>query len=217
MGEDEKIVLNRMFSVLYNTLGPSYWWPGDTTFEICVGAILTQNTNWNNVEKAISNLKANNLLSPERLFFLDDEELAELIRPAGYFRIKTNRLKNFLLFLKQEVNFEIEKLKHYSLYDLRNKLLSVKGIGPETADSMLLYAFEKEIFVVDAYTHRIFNRHNLIEDQVSYEELQEFCMENLPKDIHIYKEFHALIVRVGKKWCKKKKAECNTCPLCGID
>lgn len=199
------VILTKMYNKMYEELGPSYWWPGDTVFEICVGAILTQNTNWNNVEKAIFNLKSNNLLTPKKLFFLDNDELANFIRPAGYFRIKTTRLKNFLLFLKQEVNFEIERLKGYSLYDLRNKLLRVKGIGPETADSMLLYAFEKEIFVVDAYTHRIFNRHSLIGDEVSYEALQEFCMNNIPKDIQIYKEFHALLVRIGKKNGVKRK------------
>lgn len=212
MATNNHILIN-MYTTLFNHLGPSYWWPGETIFEICVGAILTQNTNWSNVEKAILNLKIQKLLEPEKLFFLDDDTLAKLITPAGYYRIKTKRLKNFLKFLKKEVNFQIEKLKKLDTYTLREKLLSVNGIGPETADSMLLYAFDKPIFVVDAYTARILSRHGLIEENVSYDTLQEFCMNNLPNDITIYKEFHALIVRAAKLWCKKKNIQCNPCPL----
>ncbi len=213
MSMEAGIIFTKMYDAMYERLGPSYWWPGESTFEICVGAILTQNTNWNNVEKAILNLKKQNLMDPKKLYFLDNESLANLIRPAGYFRIKTNRLRNFLIFLRQEVNFDIERLKEYSLYELRDKLLKVKGIGPETADSMLLYGFEKEIFVVDAYTHRIFHRHCLVEEDISYEDLQNFSMQYIPKDVNIYKEFHALIVRTGKTWCKKKKKLCDECPL----
>jgi endonuclease-3 related protein len=212
MPETQKVLIN-MYYAMYEKLGPSYWWPGDSVFEICLGAILTQNTNWNNVEKAIINLKANKLLDPKKLFFLSDENLASLIRPAGYYRIKTRRLKNFLMFLKKEVDFNIERLKKYPTQELRKKLLSIKGVGPETADSMLLYGFEKEIFVVDAYTARIFNRHSLVEEDITYDELQDFCMRNLPCDVELYKEFHALIVRTGKKWCKKKRVLCGDCPL----
>ncbi len=212
MSKKGNILIN-IYTTLFNHLGPSHWWPGDTIFEICVGAILTQNTNWSNVEKAILNLKINNLLDPEKLFFLDNEKLAKLITPAGYYRIKSKRLKNFLMFLKKEVNFQIERLKDQNTYTLREKLLSINGIGPETADSMLLYAFDKPIFVVDAYTVRIFSRHGLVEENISYSELQKFCMKNLPQDIEIYKEFHALIVRAAKLWCKKKKVQCTFCPL----
>ncbi len=211
MGKDN--VLLKYYECMYKALGPSYWWPGETPFEICVGAILTQNTNWKNVERAIWNLKEKDLLDPQKLFFLQDEKLAELIRPAGYFRIKTKRLKNFLKFLYKEVNFDLEKLKNMDLDELRQKLLSIKGIGYETADSMILYAFEKPSFVVDAYTARIFQRHGLIGERVSYEELRAFFMENLPKDVELYKEYHALIVRVGKSWCGKKRQRCEDCPL----
>ncbi len=215
MTRAQNTLLN-IYNTMFKALGPSHWWPGESLFEICVGAILTQNTNWNNVEKAILNLKDHDLLVPRKLMWLTDQELADLIRPAGYFRIKAGRLKNFLLFLKKEVDFNIDKLKEYPLRTLREKLLSVKGIGPETADSMLLYGFEKKIFVVDAYTARIFNRHFLIQEDITYDDLQEFCMENLASDIELYKEFHALIVRTGKTWCKKKNPLCRDCPLYSI-
>ncbi len=211
MGRDK--LLLKYYESMFKALGPSYWWPGESSFEICVGAILTQNTNWKNVERAIWNLKEKKLLDPQKMFFLHEEKLAELIRPAGYFRIKTKRLKNFLKFLYEEVNFDLEKLKDIELDELRQKLLSIKGIGYETADSIILYAFEKPSFVVDAYTARIFQRHGLIGEEVSYEELRSFFMENLPKDVELYKEYHALIVRVGKSWCGKKRQKCDGCPL----
>ncbi len=208
----ENILLS-IYHLLYDSLGPSHWWPGESPFEICVGAILTQNTNWDNVERAINNLKEKGVLSPEEMYNLSMEELASLIRPAGYFNIKAKRLKNFLSFLKQEVNMEVERLGDYPLYNLREKLLSIKGIGPETADSMLLYAFEKPIFVVDAYTARIFSRHYLIPEEITYEDLQDFCHQRLDPDVSLYNEFHALLVRTGKNWCKKKSPRCKQCPL----
>ncbi len=202
-----------IYDQLYSHLGPSHWWPGDSTLEICIGAILTQNTNWENVERAILNLKKNNLLTPDTLYNLSLEKLATLIRPAGYYNIKAKRIKNFLNFLNSEVALNIDKLNKYSLSILREKLLSINGIGPETADSMILYAFEKPIFVVDAYTARIFSRHSMIPEKTTYEELQEFCHAHLPPKVPLYKEFHALLVRTGKTWCKKKRGLCKQCPL----
>ncbi len=209
---NETLLLN-FFYTMSSKLGPSNWWPGETPFEVAVGAILTQNTNWQNVQKAILNLKKNDLLDPKKMFFLSPDELAGLIRPAGYFRIKAKRLKNFLYFLNNECGFNFSVLKKKEIDELRVKLLSINGIGPETADSILLYALNKPSFVVDAYTRRIFNRHNLVHEDIEYHELREFFMDRLPEDVHLYNEYHALAVRVGKQWCRKKAPLCQECPL----
>ena len=206
-------ILTGMYQAMLDALGPSLWWPGDTPFEIAIGAILTQNTNWKNVEKAIENLKTNDCLEPKALFALAPKGLAELIRPAGYYNIKTKRIRNFLTFLKDEADFQIESLKGMELIDIRPKLLSVNGIGPETADSILLYALEYPTFVVDAYTHRMMGRHGLIYADIDYHELQSLFMDALPEDVALYNEYHGLIVRIGKDWCKKKAGLCETCPL----
>ncbi|MUM78230.1 endonuclease III domain-containing protein [Pseudodesulfovibrio sp. F-1] len=206
-------IINGMYEAMHAALGPSRWWPGDTPFEIAVGAILTQNTNWGNVEKAIANLKARELLSARAMLALDPAELAGLIRPAGYYNIKTARLRNFLFFLKDEAAFEIESLKVHVLDELRDKLLAVSGIGPETADSILLYALEMPTFVVDAYTHRLMRRHGLVHDEIDYHELRALFMDALPEDVALYNEYHALIVRTGKEWCRKKTGLCAACPL----
>jgi len=202
-----------MYETMLNALGPSHWWPGDTPFEIAIGAILTQNTNWKNVEKAIGNLKNNDLLTPEGLYGLSPREMAELIRPAGYYNVKTKRIINFLEFLKSEADFNLLNLKKYSLEELRPKILNVNGIGPETADSILLYALDFPTFVVDAYTARVMNRHGLVYEEMDYHELQALFMDSLPEDVAMYNEYHALIVRIGKDWCKKASGLCETCPL----
>ncbi|KUJ96618.1 MAG: HhH-GPD family protein [Desulfonauticus sp. 38_4375] len=214
MTKQEKLL--QIYSTLYSALGPSYWWPGNSAFEIALGAILTQNTNWNNVEKAILNLKKENLLDEKKLFLLSEEKLANLIRPAGFYRLKTKRIKNFLHFLNQEANLNLVALKKKDLAELRPKLLSIKGIGPETADSILLYALEKPIFVVDAYTKRLLNRHGLVPEETSYEEVQDLFMNNLEPNVELYNEYHALIVRAVKKWCHKKNPKCDQCPLKNI-
>jgi len=201
------------YDALRAFLGPSNWWPGDTPFEICVGAVLTQNTNWSNVQKAIGNLKTRDLLYPEKMASLDDELLAELIRPSGYFRIKARRLKNLLDFLRLECAYDLSALCYMDLHHLRDKLLQVKGIGPETADSILLYALEKPSFVVDAYTRRILNRHFLVHEDIDYHELRDFFMDRLPEDVAMYNEYHALLVRTGKEWCRKHNPRCDECPL----
>ncbi|OGR35328.1 MAG: endonuclease [Desulfovibrionales bacterium GWA2_65_9] len=201
-----------LYRTLSGALGPSRWWPGETPFEVAVGAILTQNTNWKNVEKAIANLKAAGALTAKGLRALHPARLEELIRPAGYFRIKTKRLTDFLDFLEQESGLEIEALAHQELPQLRSKLLAVRGIGPETADSILLYALGKPTFVVDAYTVRMFSRHGLIPEVTDYHEVQDIAQSAIAPEAADYNEFHALIVRAAKQWCRKSKPLCALCP-----
>lgn len=202
-----------IFWKLYDTFGSQLWWPGDTPFEIAIGAILTQNTAWTNVEKAIRNLKERNLLSPQKLLKLDNKILASLIRPAGYYNLKAKRLRNFLFFLKDHFDGSISRMGKMDQEGLRKELLKVKGIGPETADSILLYALGKPSFVIDAYTFRILSRHNIIEDSMDYHELRDIFMSSLPEDPCLFNEFHALFVRLGKDFCKKGRPRCQTCPL----
>jgi endonuclease-3 related protein len=178
-----------------------------------VGAILTQNTAWSNVEQAIRRLKSEGALSASFMHQVDERVLSEWIRPAGYFRIKAGRLKNFFDFYIREYQGQTKKIKNQPLESLRQQLLSVKGIGPETADSILLYALGMPTFVVDAYTHRIFSRHQLIDEDISYEELRAYFMDRLPSDPQLYNEYHALLVRLGKEYCKKKNPRCEECPL----
>jgi len=206
----EKLI--EIYNRLYTCYGPQHWWPGESRIEIIVGAILTQNTNWTNVEKAIANLKQGGHLTPSGLHKLPLDRLAQLIRPAGYFNIKAQRLKCFLDWLIEEYNGLLESLEVLPASTLREKLLSVKGIGPETADSICLYAFRKPVFVVDAYTARIFGRHGMIEPGSGYEQIQDLFHEGLDKDVQLFNEFHALIVQVGKTHCKPKP-RCQSCPL----
>lgn len=204
--------LLEIYQLLFDRFGPQDWWPGETRFEIITGAILTQNTNWTNVEKAISNLKAADLLIPQKLHTLEVSKLAELIRPAGYFNVKAKRLGNFLTWLFENHDGRLGELDRIDTASLREELISIKGIGPETADSILLYAFDREIFVIDAYTARITARHHLIEPGADYEQLQYLFESNLPADIQLYNEYHALLVRLGKQFCKPKP-KCAECPL----
>jgi endonuclease-3 related protein len=180
-----------------------------------VGAILTQNTNWGNVEKAIANLKAADLLSPAALHNMEVTQLAHLIRPAGYFNVKAKRLKSFIDWLFADYDGELTGLERVGTESLRQELLSVKGIGRETADSILLYALNREIFVVDAYTARVAVRHRLIEPEADYEQLRDLFQSNLPQDVQLFNEYHALLVRVGKEFCRPK-ARCPGCPLEGL-
>lgn len=208
--------LNSIYEKLYSHFGPQHWWPGDSTFEIMVGAILTQNTNWQNVEKAINNLKRHKLLNPQRLHSLSPRRLASFIVPAGYYNIKAKRLKHFLDFLFNSYKGSLKKMSCQNLENLRQQLLSINGIGPETADSILLYCLNKPIFVVDAYTKRILLRHHLIKEDASYNEIQDLFMKNLKKDAKLFNEYHALLVKLGKDFCLKKKARCDICPLSKI-
>jgi endonuclease-3 related protein len=177
-----------------------------------VGAILTQNTNWQNVEKAIGNLKAKKVLSAKALYRLPVSKLASLIKPSGYFNIKAGRLRHFLSFLVVQNGGSLKRVFSGNLADVRKKLLEVKGIGPETADSMILYAAGLPTFVIDAYTKRIFSRLGLCEKDVTYHDLQTFFMKNLPSDAAYYNEYHALLVMLGKHFCKPKPF-CGGCPM----
>ncbi|MBL4903692.1 endonuclease III domain-containing protein [Desulfocapsa sp. AH-315-G09] len=208
---------NNLFLRVYDRLlahyGPQEWWPGETDFEVMVGAVLTQNTNWINVEKAIANLKNGGQLSFSSLHRMDTDVLAEYIRPAGYYNIKARRLKNLLQMVVDEYEGELAFLFADSLDDSRKNLLQVKGVGPETADAILLYAARKPIFVVDTYTHRVFSRHGLVEEDTDYYSLQQEFLDSLPEEVSLFNEYHALIVAVAKEFCKKKKPRCNNCPL----
>ncbi|MEJ2689681.1 MAG: endonuclease III domain-containing protein [Deltaproteobacteria bacterium] len=196
--------------------GPQHWWPGDSPFEITIGAILTQNTSWTNVEKAIANLKSAGFLSFSGLSSISLEVLAELIRPAGYFNVKALRLQNFLQMVIRQYAGDFDRMLLDRTDILREKLLAVKGIGPETADSILLYAANRPVFVIDAYTHRILFRHGIIEEDADYSTIQTLFADALPADADLFNEFHALFVRTGKEFCRKTKPRCNLCPLCGV-
>ena len=205
--------LKAIYRALYRAYGPQHWWPGDTPFEVMVGAVLTQNTAWANVEKAMANLKRERLLTPSRMFNLDPEKLASLIRPCGYFNIKTKRLRHLLSFIHTRYSNSLTRMFSTNPKLLRQQLLEVNGIGPETSDAILLYAGEKPFFVVDNYTRRIFSRQGLIADNADYRSLQNLFMDNLPLDARFYNEYHALIVRVGKEHCKKTRPLCSGCPI----
>lgn len=204
--------LDEIYHHLLDHFGPQHWWPGDTALEIMVGAVLTQNTNWENVEKAIANLKGANLLELHRLAETPTGMLAELIRPSGYYNLKAVRLHNLIRAITAEHD-SLDSFFAADLYTLREQLLTVKGIGPETADSILLYAGGFPTFVIDAYTHRLLLRHGLIWEESDYYEMQELFLSGLPEDVALFNEYHALIVRVGKEFCRKTKPRCEACPL----
>ena len=207
-----KTLLMEMYDRMYRAYGPQHWWPGETAFEMMVGAILTQNTSWVNVEKAIGVLKRKRVLTPEGLHRLRRPALASMIRSSGYYRIKADRLKAFIDFLWEDYGGSIRRMRTKSLDELRGQLLQVKGVGPETADSILLYGLKKPIFVIDAYTKRILARHGIISEKGSYDETQRLFMDHLPHEERLFNEYHALIVRVGKTLCKKNP-KCGICPL----
>ena len=212
-GDELKKRLEEIFDKLFRHFGPQSWWPGETPFEVIVGAILTQNTNWQNVAKAINNLKQAKVLSPKKLYSISRQRLAKLIRPSGYFNIKAKRLKEFMNFLFNNYGGNLKKMFSRPLEDLRKEILTVNGIGPETADSILLYAGGYPVFVVDAYTKRIFSRQKLLSEDADYHTVQKIFAENLKKDAQLYNEYHALIVRLGKDFCKKTNPKCEICPI----
>ncbi len=217
--DDDKMtkhLLMEIYHKLFKTYGPRHWWPGETPFEVMVGAILTQNTSWRNVERAIQELKHRGVLNAKGMHQLRKSQLAPLIRSSGYYRIKAERLKAFVRFYFEEYNGDIEKMGEERLPVLRRKLLGVNGIGPETADSIILYGLNKPIFVVDAYTKRILSRHGMISGSLSYEEIQRLFMKHLPPNKKLFNEYHALLVHLGKTLCKKVP-RCDVCPLKGIE
>lgn len=205
--------LRKVFDLLLKSYGEQNWWPGETPFEVMIGAILTQNTAWSNVEKAITNLKQAKLLSLGSILETSQEQLADLIRPSGYFNIKAERLKNLCRFVQQSAGES--GLREKTTKDLRQALLAVKGIGPETADDILLYAFERSAFVIDTYTRRIFTRLGMASGNESYEELQSGFESALGPDVSGYNESHALIVRHAKETCRTKP-HCEQCGLVEI-
>jgi len=211
MRTGEKI--RAFYDTMLAAYGPRHWWPADTPFEVVIGAILTQNTNWKNVERAIANLKREGLLGPEALARVPTEQLAEVIRPAGYYRIKAKRLKNFIGMLVRDFGGDVGALFALRTSSLREAVLGVSGVGPETADSIVLYAAHKPVFVVDAYTARILYRHGVIDIEATYEDIQSLMQDNLPEEVAMFQEYHALLVEVGKRQCKKAAPICAGCPL----
>ncbi len=204
--------LLRIYDLLNGYFGNLNWWPAEGPFEVMVGAILTQNTAWINVEKAIRALKEKRLLSPEAMEHIDEETLARIIQPSGYYRVKAKRLKSLVQFLLEEYSGNIETMSAEELPFLREKLLSIRGVGPETADSILLYACGKPVFISDAYTQRILQRHSLISEEASVQQIRDLFMTHLPHDVPLFNQFHALLVYTGKTFCRTKP-QCDPCPL----
>lgn len=197
---------------LYAAYGPQHWWPGETPFEIIVGAILTQSAAWANVEKAIANLKAADAMSPEGLARLTGEELARAVYPAGYFNAKARKLKAFVEVVRDGFGGELERMLAAPTEELRRRLLATHGIGPETADSILLYAAGRPVFVIDAYTRRLFSRLGVGPPRQTYESWQALFTSNLTPDAPLFSEYHALIVRLSKEACRREP-RCHGCPL----
>lgn len=196
---------------------PGSWWPAETSFEIVVGAVLVQNTNWQNVEKTLDNLRCGGLLTYGALRELSREELAEHIRPAGFYNVKATRLTNFFRMLEESYEGDLESLLGDDMWRAREALMAVKGIGAETADAILLYAGAHPLFVVDTYTHRVFSRHNLLDEETDYQSIQETFMGRLEEDVDLFRAYHGLIIEVAKKYCKKSKPLCSSCPLQGLN
>lgn len=207
-----KKTLQRYYGLMMDHFGPTGWWPGDSAFEIAVGAILTQNTAWANVEKAIANLKKERLLSPGAILACRRPRLESVLRPSGFFRVKARRLRSFCAFLADEYGGSMKRLARRPLAGLREELLGVHGIGPETADDIILYACEKPVFVVDAYTRRILSRHGHVDPKIGYEDLRALFEKHLERDVALYKDYHGLIVWTGKNYCRATP-NCEKCPL----
>lgn len=202
----------RIYRLLYGVFGPRNWWPGETPFEVMIGAILTQNTAWTNVEKAIANLKNNDLLDPAKLHKTSIDALAELIKPSGYFRQKSKKIHGFLDYFGEKYAYSVETMKAHPTDKLREELLAIWGIGPETADSMLLYALDKPVFVIDAYTMRIFRRLGFLSRKDNYHSTQQMFMRYLSSEVPLYNEYHACIVALGSGMCSPRP-NCEICPL----
>jgi len=205
--------LLRYYEAMSGALGPMRWWPAQTPFEVIVGAILTQSTAWVNVERAITNLRSARALTPSAVLRISTPRLAALVRPSGYFRQKTKKLKAFVRFLQIRYGGSLKRMFLTPTAQLREELLAVHGIGPETADSILLYAGNHPVFVVDAYTHRILGRHGITSGKPDYEKVRALIETSIPAEPQLFNEFHALIVNTGKNWCRKSAPRCDECPL----
>jgi endonuclease-3 related protein len=212
-GSADSTTFMRYYEAMSTALGPMHWWPAQSRFEVIVGAILTQSTSWGNVERAIANLRSAGMLTPPALRKARLSKLAALIRPSGYFRQKARKLKAFGQFLQLAYGESLERMFQTPTPALREQLLSVHGIGPETADSILLYAGNHPVFVVDAYTHRIFGRHGITGGKPDYEAVRARFETALPRHPQLLNEFHALLVNTGKNWCRKSSPRCQECPL----
>jgi endonuclease-3 related protein len=201
------------YDALFRAHGPQHWWPGRTRFEVIVGAILTQNASWSNVERALAQLRREKLLRAAAIEGVPLARLARLIRPSGYFRQKARKLKAFTRFLREQFRGSLDKLFATRTAELRERLLAVHGIGPETADSILLYAGSHPVFVVDTYTRRILERHGLAKGKDTYEEIRQRFEQSLPSSPPLFNEYHALIVHTGKHFCRKREPDCERCAL----
>lgn len=202
-----------VYKRLFNHFGPRHWWPAETALEVIVGAILTQQVAWRNVETAIANLKRRNVFDPVSLLAVPDEELWELIRPTRFFRQKVARLKDLCRVVMEEFDGDLSAFLAQEPNALRTRLLAIRGIGKETADSIVLYAAKQPVFVIDSYTHRIFSRLGLTTGSESYDALQEQFVKNLPRDVGLFNEYHALIVALGHHICFNRNPDCARCPL----
>ncbi len=210
--------LRRAYKLMRAHFGHQHWWPAETPLEVCVGAILTQNTSWSNVERALANLKSADVLDAKKMFALTEAELAQLIRPAGYFNVKARRLRAFLRVLVEEFDGRLLQLFAGDKMTVRTRLLDISGIGPETADSLLLYAGDHHSFVVDAYTKRIFSRHHWCSANADYDEVKMLCESALDEKpvsarLDYWQDYHAQLVMVGKHYCRKSEPRCEDCPL----
>lgn len=206
-----------VYQLLFEHFGPQNWWPGESPFEIVVGAVLTQNTNWSNVSKAIDNLRDAGLLNYSELKKLSVDEIASYIRPSGYYNLKAKRLRNLFDMLEEQYDGELDLFLGDQHDRCRDNLLAVKGVGPETADAILLYACNHPAFVIDTYTHRVFSRHDLVDEETDYETMQDLFLSMLPEDVQLYNEYHALIVKTATTYCKKNNPLCEKCPLQGVN
>lgn len=208
-------ILKRIYKNLYKHFGSQHWWPGDSPFEVMVGAILTQNTNWHNVQRAIDNIKRRGLLSPNVLL-KKKTSIPSLIQSSGFYNVKSKRLISFLRYFVNSYSGNTQHMRKKNFRIVRDELLKVNGIGMETADSMLLYALGKPVFVVDTYTRRIFSRHGIINKNADYDDIRFFFESHLPRRVRLYNEYHALLVRTGKEYCRKNEPLCHHCPLCHL-
>ena len=210
--------LRQAYRLMHRAHGHLQWWPADSPFEICVGAILTQNTSWENVELAITNLKAARVLTPKKIHALTHSKLAQLIRPSGYFNIKAKRLRNFVDIVVEQHGASLKRFFKGDAATVRERLLAINGIGPETADSMLLYAGGHQSFVIDAYTKRIFERHDWCDANDGYDALQTLCTNSLSQKrgadkLDYWRDYHAQLVVIGSRYCKPRNPNCDDCPL----
>jgi endonuclease-3 related protein len=210
--------LRQAYRLMHRAHGHLQWWPADSPFEICVGAILTQNTSWENVMLAITNLKAARVLTPKKIHALTHSKLAQLIRPSGYFNIKAKRLRNFVDIVVEQHGASLKRFFKGDAATVRERLLAINGIGPETADSMLLYAGGHQSFVIDAYTKRIFERHDWCDANDGYDALQTLCTNSLSQKrgadkLDYWRDYHAQLVVIGNRYCKPRNPNCDDCPL----